>query len=371
MPAFNEERGIRAVVGELREIARTVNYPFEIIIVDDGSTDRTPAEIEAARKDDGVNLRVIRNDQNRGYGYSLKRGIRESSHQIIVITDGDGTYPNSKIPELVQKVIAGAAMAVGARSLLSSSVPLSRKPAKWMLNMLANFLAGRRVPDYNSGLRAMRYDLVEQFEPILPDGFSFTTTIMLSALTNGYQVDFVPIEYAVRKGVSKIRPIRDTANFFNLIVRTVLYFRPLKVFIPLAGIFYFSALSSMVRDHWQKYTEKNAFEPVLGDVTLLLFLAGLNLLVVGFLADLACEAFRPPSLQKTRSSRVFLYENPLGSLTLIAFVFLFIAFGLHFWDKVIHDRTLRLKTLTTYVTALQMMSAGLLADLLKRRGRLR
>lgn len=351
-------------MNELRAIAGTVNYPFEIVIVDDGSTDRTPVEIEAARGTAGAPVRLIRNERNSGYGFSLKRGIRESSHPIVIITDGDGTYPNAKIPELVQKVQQGAAMSVGARSLSSSSVPLSRKPAKWVLNTLANFLAGRRVPDYNSGLRAMRKDLVEQFEPILPDGFSFTTTITLAALTNGYPVEFIPIEYAKRQGESKIRPIRDTANFFNLIVRTVLYFRPLKVFVPIAGVMYLAAFASALRDISQKQSI------LIGDSTIIEFLAGLQLLVVGFLADLACDALRPLAHQKARKSRVFLYEKPLGSLMLLSLVFLVVAFGLAYRDKSF-ERMLTPKTYAAFLTALQMFSAGLLADMLQRRGRLR
>lgn len=364
VPAFNEERGIRGVVDELRAIAGTVNYPFEILIVDDGSSDRTAEELAAVRKDDGLAVRVIRNDQNSGYGYSLKRGIREAGNQIVVITDADGTYPNVKIPELVQKIHDGAAMAVGARSLSSSSVPLSRKPAKWVLNALANFLAGRRVPDYNSGLRAMRRDLVEQFEPILPDGFSFTTTITLAALTNGYHVEFVPIEYAKRQGQSKIRPIRDTANFFNLIVRTVLYFRPLKVFVPITALLYSVALTSALIDISQKSVE------ILGSGTVVLFLSGLQLLVIGFLADLACESFRPVSIKKTKTSRVFLYEKPMMSLMLLAALFLLVTLVLLYRDKITFNRRLTPKTLASFVTALQMFSVALLADLLQRRGRL-
>ncbi|MFN0207756.1 MAG: glycosyltransferase family 2 protein [Planctomycetota bacterium] len=382
VPAFNEERGIRGVIGELRAVAANVSYPFEIIIVDDGSTDKTAAEIELAKREPGAPVRVIRNDKNSGYGFSLKKGIREASNQTVVITDGDGTYPNEKIPELMQKIQGGAAMSVGARSLLSSSVPMTRKPAKLVLNKLANFLAGRSIPDYNSGLRAMRRDLVEQFEPILPDGFSFTTTITLAALTNGYHVEFVPIEYAKRTGESKIRPIRDTVNFFNLIVRTVLYFRPMKVFVPLAILLYFFAFTSAVRDiiqnryHYDILTLES--QPVtvgapklIGESTLILFLTGLHMLVVGFLADLACESFRPMSARKASTSRAQLYEKPLQFL-MIASAFMF-AIAIYLWiaDKYIHVRLIQPKTLGVFITALQFFSAALLADLLQRRGRLK
>ena len=374
VPAFNEERGIRGVVNTLREIAKTAGYPFEILVVDDGSTDSTGAILAEEQQVDTVPVKVLRNPGNRGYGYSLKSGIREAAHSIVVITDADGTYPNDRIPELVAKVRAGAAMAVGARSLGSGSIPISRRPAKLVLNKLSNFLAGRRVPDYNSGLRAMRKDLVLQFEPILPDGFSFTTTITLAALTNGFVVDFVPIEYGKREGKSKIRPIRDTANFFNLIVRTALYFRPLKVFIPIAFALYAAAMGVALRDIFSNVNYPNA--RLIGDMAVLLFLAGMQVLATGFLADLACDAFRPKSAAPRRRSSLDLYDNPLGFFLAASAFLLLISIFFHLRDKYAlfrngPPRALEPKTLLVYVTTLQFFSTGLVADLIQRRGRLK
>jgi glycosyltransferase involved in cell wall biosynthesis len=367
VPAYNEERGIRGVLIELRTLAVECGGELEVIVVDDGSTDGTASILDAERGRDTVPVRVLRSEHNRGYGYSLKIGIREAIHPIVVITDADGTYPNARIPELVMRVREGAAMAVGARSLGSGSVPLSRKPAKWVLNKLANFLAGRRVPDYNSGLRAMRKDLVSRFESILPDGFSFTTTITLAALTNGYPVEFIPIDYGKREGKSKIRPIRDTVNFFNLIVRTVLYFRPLKVFLPAALILYATGIMVACRDLYENGRIQ------IGDVPVALWIGGVQVVIVGFLSDLACDAFRHESARRSHRpfSRWRLYENPLTFFATAAIFLLCVAITLHIRDKYIHFRQITVKTLFVYVIALQLFSTGLLADLIQRRGRLK
>jgi len=379
VPAYNEEKGIGEVVERLLALAPTLAKRVEVLVVDDGSSDRT-GDVASRAADGSTGIaRVLRNERNRGYGYALKRGIAEARHGIVVITDADGTYPIDRIAELVSRVGAGAAMAVGARSLGSMGVPITRKPAKWLLNALAAFLAGRRIPDLNSGLRAMRRELVTRFEPILPDGFSFTTTITLAALTNGYSVEYLPVEYAKRTGTSKIRPIRDTVNFFTLVVRTVLYFRPLKVFVPLALALF--AWATVVA--WRDVTTKVPWKLVLGDVSIILYLAGLQVLVTGFLADLAAVSMRPTQLRESRAARSRLYQSPLLYFLIATAIALAIAIFLHGRDRLgwfrppapgedfPRPRPLQPKTLATYVMTLQLFSAGLLADLLQRRGRLK
>ncbi len=127
-------------------------------------------------------------------------------------------------------------MIVGARTGDVVKIPLLRKFPKWVLNKLANYLTGVKIPDINSGLRIMKKEDVEHLMKILPDGFSFTTTITLAMLTNNMPVCFLPINYYHRGGKSKIRPFYDTLNFLQLIIRTILYFNPLKVFIPFSGM---------------------------------------------------------------------------------------------------------------------------------------
>jgi glycosyltransferase involved in cell wall biosynthesis len=268
MPAFNEEQGIGHVLEELKGLGED----FEVLVVDDGSTDGT---FEAARRS---GVRVLRHRSNRGYGAALKTGIREARGEIIVITDADGTYPNERIPEIVGKM-ADNDMVVGARTGRSVAIPWTRRPAKWALRKLANYLAETRIPDLNSGLRAIRRDVALHFFPILPAGFSFTTTITLAMLVNDYPVEYVPIDYHARKGKSKIRPVHDTLNFVSLIVRTTVYFRPLKVFLPVAGFLVFASLLILLGS-W-------LLTPKIMDASVTItFMAGVQVAALGLLADL-------------------------------------------------------------------------------------
>jgi len=283
VPAFDEQDGIEGVVSRLSGLALAV--PVEILVVDDGSTDGTVAVLERI----GPNypkLRVIRHDRNRGYGAALKTGFTSAGHEVVVITDADGTYPENRIAELLARIDAGAEMAVGARTGPEVEVPLMRRPAKAILRLLASYLAGVRIPDLNSGLRAIRRDLVKTYRPILSDGFSFTTTITLSALTNGHRVDWVSIDYKKRQGFSKIRPIRDTLGFASLIVRTVLYFNPLKVFFPAAFVIGLALAGSIYVDVFV------TSPPNLSEKTILCFVALIQVLTVGLLADLVDKRSR-------------------------------------------------------------------------------
>lgn len=274
IPAYNEERGIVPVLTELRGILTGAGVDAEIVVVDDGSTDRTAEALERS----GLPVRVVRNPRNLGYGASLRRGIAAASGDWILITDADGTYPAAAIPELLARAV-GNDMVVGARTKAGAAIPLLRRPPKWVLAKLANYLTGTRIPDLNSGLRLMRREALAPFLSLTPDGFSFTTTVTLAMLTSGLAVSFVPIDYKTRVGSSKIRPIRDTLNFLQLIIRTVMYFNPLKVFVPASlalfalsvGIFLYSTL---------------CLGRLLDTTVTILFVGGVQLLAIGMLADL-------------------------------------------------------------------------------------
>lgn len=229
IPAYNEEGAVKATIDEVRAAMNPLGIPYEIIVVDDGSEDRT---LEIARQTGVV---VDSNQVNTGYGASLKRGVRRAQHEYVAIIDADGTYPPHYLPDMLA-MCRDQDMVVGDRGAAMKNVPLVRRPAKWFLNNFASFLAERRLNDLNSGLRVFRKSELVPFIPLLPQKFSFTTTITLCMAANGKRMIYTPIEYGKRVGKSKIKPM-DFINFLILILRISTLFNPLRVFIPLGLVF--------------------------------------------------------------------------------------------------------------------------------------
>lgn len=225
IPAYNEQDGIGEVIDSLQRLMEAEQISGEILVIDDGSKDRTVEVVQSK------GVRIIQHDSNQGYGSSLKTGIRNAQHDLLLITDADGTYPVEAIPILLASMDKFD-MVVGARTGEHVKIPLFRRPAKWMLQKLANYLAQERIIDLNSGLRVFRRELAERFFSLFPEGFSFTITITMAALTSKYRVKYIPINYYRRKGKSTIRPARDFLGFLSLIVRMTVYFNPLRVFLP-------------------------------------------------------------------------------------------------------------------------------------------
>lgn len=268
IPAYNEGAHVAEGIGQVREVMESTDWEFEIIVVDDGSADDTASAAAA------TGVRVIRHPRNRGYGASLKRGIAAARFDWILITDADGTYPAESIPDLLA-IAHENDMVVGSRTGERVAIPLERRPAKWFLRKLASYLAGRNLPDLNSGLRLMRRDLVERYAHLLPSGFSFTTTITLASACNDHLIEYVQINYMARLGQSKIRP-RHAYDFMLLILRTIVFFNPLKVFIPLGGVLFLGGLAKFAYD----VTVGN-----LSETAIFFLLAALIIWCVGLLAD--------------------------------------------------------------------------------------
>jgi glycosyltransferase involved in cell wall biosynthesis len=268
IPAYNEAHHVAEQICAVRDTMQRSGWRFEIIVVDDGSADRTAFEA------DSTGVRVLRRLKNRGYGAALKLGIQHARYDWILITDADGTYPVESFPALL--AVAGRnSMVVGARLGKSVHIPLVRRPAKWFLRRLASYLAGQRLPDINSGLRLMRKSLVQRYESLLPDGFSFTTTITLAAACDGHAVEYVPIDYHARLGESKIRA-RHAYDFTLLILRTIVFFNPLKVFIPAGAVLFAAGLVKFAYDIPRQNLSESA---------IMALIVALIIWAVGLLAD--------------------------------------------------------------------------------------
>ena len=280
VPVYNEIKGIENTVKSLKSLKNNLktDLNLEVIFVDDGSSDGTSEKLRGIL---GItnNFKLIAHSENKGYGAALKTGISQSSFDVVAITDADETYPNDKIFEFYYELKKNNYdMVVGARVGKNVEIPLVRKPAKWLLNKLANYLASYKIPDLNSGLRVMKKESVMNFKNILPDGFSFTTTITLSMLTNNYKVKYEKIDYFYRAGSSKIRPIYDTLNFIQLILRTILYFRPLKIFIPASIIMLISGIVLILY--------RNFINESFGVISTVIFIGAIQVLAIGMLADM-------------------------------------------------------------------------------------
>ncbi len=221
IPAYNEESGLPGVLEKLREHCQ--HRVHEIILVDDGSKDTTGALAKAA------GLTVIQHPGNRGYGASLKSGIRAAKTPYVLIMDAEGQHSPADIWRLWEQD-ERFDMVVGARQGLFHS-PLWRMPGKWLLTRVANHLVKRRIPDLNSGFRLFRKESVTKYMHICPNGFSFTSTITMAFLSRGFSVEYVPIVVAPRQGHSTVT-VSTGLDTLMLLLRLASLFNPLRVFIP-------------------------------------------------------------------------------------------------------------------------------------------
>jgi glycosyltransferase involved in cell wall biosynthesis len=236
LPAFNEERAIVHVLSEVVAALEGEEVAYEILVVDDGSTDQTAERAEEFARDSWrVPVRVVRLPENRGAGFARKVGVREARGDVVVMMDADGSYPADAIPRMLAWFPAYDQVN-GARTSEQGTLPWIRRPAKWFIRRLASYLTGVRIPDLNTGLKAFKRSRMLPWLWVVPDGFSCVTTMTLAFLANDYLVKYVPTVYRPRIGRSKFHPIKDTAAYLATVVRMVLYFRPLRVFMPVAGL---------------------------------------------------------------------------------------------------------------------------------------
>jgi glycosyltransferase involved in cell wall biosynthesis len=222
IPAFNEAGVIGELVGSLKAAAAW----REIIVVDDGSTDRTG---EAAR---AAGAAVVRHPYNKGNGAAVKTGIRHAGGEFVLVLDGDGQHAPEDAGRLVA-LLGDYDLVIGARSP-GTQASGARRVGNAVLNRLASYMTGRRIPDLTSGFRAARRSQLCEFLHLLPNGFSTPTTTTLAFIKAGYSVAFEPTEARQRTGNSKIKLARDGVKFFLILLRVITIFSPLRIFAPVS-----------------------------------------------------------------------------------------------------------------------------------------
>ena len=273
LPIFNELGHLEKEIFRVRESMEASGRSYEIIVVDDGSTDGSG---DVLGDIDGI--RLLQFGTNRGSGSARKYGTLASRGSIVIWTDVDMTYPNDEMPELVDQ-LGGWDQVVGARRTEEGTVKFLRKPAKWFIRRLASYLTGVKIPDLNSGFRAMRRDVALQFLYLLPTGFSCVTTITMAFLSNGYSVKYYDIDYFPREGSSKFHWWRDTRRYLLQVVRMVLSYQPLKVLMPPAIVLFLIGTTKLVYD-----VGANDFKVAIN--TLVILGVAVALALLGMLADL-------------------------------------------------------------------------------------
>jgi len=282
LPIYNEKGHLRAEIDRIRAALDASRHSYEIIVVDDGSSDGSQTELTTIP---GITL--ITHRRNQGSGAARRTGTTAAHGRVVVWTDVDMTYPNDRIPELVD-AMEGWDHVVGWRQSEEGTHKLLRTPAKWVIRKLASYLSETDIKDLNSGLRAFRRDVAMQYVHDLPKGFSCVTTLTMSFLGNGYSVGFFPIDYFPRAGRSKFHWLRDTRRYLLQVVRMTLSYNPLKVFLPVGLALLGLGLVKLGFD-WAERDFRLAAN------TLLIFFAALQVIAVGLVADLVVRTTKSPS----------------------------------------------------------------------------
>jgi polyisoprenyl-phosphate glycosyltransferase len=277
LPCYNERDHIELEIKRIRAALERAGLGYELICVDDGSTDGTGQLLAAT-----PGIHPILLPSNQGSGTARRIGTQAARGRVVVWTDADLTYPNERIPELVGYLDEVYDQVVGARTSEAGTVKLFRVPAKWAIRQLACWLTNTPIPDLNSGLRAFKRAVAVPYLPLLPAGFSCVTTITLAFLSNGHPIRYVPIDYSRRAGRSKFHPLKDAYNYLLQVLRMVMYFNPLRVLMPVALTLLAATAVKLVFDLVRHDLH------VAGS-TVLVGLAAFNIMAIALLADLVVK----------------------------------------------------------------------------------
>lgn len=231
IPARNESAGLRGLLPKLLELSEIK----EILVVDDGSTDGT-AELCSA-----FPVRYLRHPYPKGNGAAIKSGARAANGNILIFMDADGQHKPEDIPALLDKFNEGYDMVVGARQS-GSHAGTHRAVANDLFSRFASWMVMQTVEDLTSGFRVVRADKFRKFMYLLPNGFSYPTTITMSFFRAGFSVGYVPIHTPRRIGKSHIRPLRDGVRFLLIIIKVGTLYSPQKLFLPVSGGFFLTGL---------------------------------------------------------------------------------------------------------------------------------
>jgi glycosyltransferase involved in cell wall biosynthesis len=280
LPCHNEQGHVIDEVARICAAMDNSGYDYELVAYDDASTDDTLANLQEAAPR-FPHLQIVHFERNGGSGTVRRIGTRQARGAIVVWTDADMTYPNERIPELVQMLEKDPYVdqIVGARTSEEGTHKLLRVPAKWFIRKLAEVLTNSTIPDLNSGLRVFRREVALPYLRLLPPGFSCVTTITIAFLSNQHDVRYVPIGYAKRAGKSKFKFMKDAYRYILQVLRMVMYFNPLKVLMPLALFLLGLGVAKGIFDM--------VVHPLLFAVnTVLILVSGLIIATLALLADL-------------------------------------------------------------------------------------
>jgi glycosyltransferase involved in cell wall biosynthesis len=267
IPAYNEEMNIGDVIRKIRD----TDKDYKILVINDSSTDKT----EEIAISEGVE--VLSHPYNKGNGASIKTGMRNVKTDYIVIIDGDGQHDPADIPKLVE-YLSKYDLVVGARTKGSQTL-MSRNVGNLVFNLFASLVAGCRIPDLTSGFRAMSRAIALEFIHMFPNGFSLPSTSTMAVITAGYNIKYVDIKIKHRKGKSKINPFKDGLRFLTLIVRVAVFFKPLRVFLPISFIIFIMFIGSTLWYYQQP--DKTAIQPT----NVMLFLSSLFVFLFGLISE--------------------------------------------------------------------------------------